>query len=117
MLFICYPKCSTCSKARAWLESHDLLFTERDIKQDPPRVEELAEWQKLSKLDLKKFFNTSGQVYRKLELKDRLPQMSDQEKLEILATDGMLVKRPLLVTDEVVLVGFKPDQWAEALLG
>ncbi|MCI8478046.1 MAG: arsenate reductase family protein [Oscillospiraceae bacterium] len=116
MQFICYPKCSTCQKARRWLENHGLEFTLRDIKEERPSQAELAAWQTASGLPLKRFFNTSGQLYRALELKDKLPSMSQEEQLALLASDGMLVKRPLLVGDSFVLVGFRENQWAEQLL-
>ena len=115
MLFIEYPKCTTCQKARKWLEGCGAAFTVRHIKDDPPTADELRLWQKRSGLPLKKFFNTSGVLYKQMQLKDKLPQLSEQEQLELLASDGMLVKRPLLVLDDVVLVGFKPEQWAERL--
>ena len=116
MLFLCYPKCSTCQKARAFLESHDLAYTFRDIKEQNPTREELALWLTRSGLSLKKFFNTSGMLYKSLGLKDRLPHMSEEEQLDLLATDGMLVKRPILVTDDAVLVGFRQSEWEAALL-
>ncbi|MGI6220432.1 MAG: arsenate reductase family protein [Coriobacteriales bacterium] len=115
MLFVCYPKCSTCGKARAWLEEHGLAFDERDIKLDNPTLDELRAWHAASGLPLKRFFNTSGMLYRELALKDKLPGMSEDEMLELLATDGMLVKRPILVGDEFVLVGFREKEWAERL--
>lgn len=115
MLFVCYPKCSTCGKARAWLEEKNIEFTQRDIKTDRPRVEELRAWQKVSGLPLRRFFNTSGMQYRALGLKERLSGMTEEEMLELLASDGMLVKRPILVGENVVLVGFRPDEWAEKL--
>ena len=111
MLFICYPGCSTCKKAQKWLEAAGLPVTVRNIQKEPPTAEELAEWQARSGLPLKKFFNTSGQAYRRLELKDRLPVLSREEQLALLAGDGMLVKRPLLVTPDRVLVGFKESEW------
>ncbi len=116
MLFLCYPKCSTCQKAKAWLEAQGLEFEFRNIKEENPTVEELAVWQRKSGLPLKKFFNTSGLLYKDLKLKDRLPHMSEEEQLALLATDGMLVKRPLLITEETVLLGFKETQWAQILL-
>ena len=116
MLFICYPKCTTCQKAKRYLEEHGLPFSMRDIKTESPTYEELKAWQKKSGLPLRRFFNTSGLQYRALDLKDRLPQMSEEEQLQLLATDGMLVKRPLLITDDAVLVGFREAQWKEALL-
>ena len=115
MLFVCYPKCSTCGKARAWLEEKNIEFTQRDIKADRPGVEELRTWQKASGLPLRRFFNTGGMQYRALGLKDRLPEMTEEEMLELLASDGMLVKRPILVGENVVLVGFRPEEWAEKL--
>jgi arsenate reductase len=116
MLFICYPKCTTCQKAKHFLEDHHLPFSQRDIKTDRPTLEELKAWQKKSGLPLRRFFNTSGLQYRALELKDRLPQMREDEQLALLASDGMLVKRPLLITDDTVLVGFREAQWKDALL-
>ena len=115
MLFVCYPKCSTCRKAQAWLDSHGLTYTLRDIKEDNPSREELAAWHQRSGLPLKRFFNTSGLLYKSMGLKDKLPGMSEEEMLQLLATDGMLVKRPLLVGGDFVLVGFKEAQWAERL--
>ena len=115
MQFICYPKCSTCQKAKKWLEEKGLAFEERHIKDDKPSVEELRAWHKESGLPLKKFFNTSGLLYKELQLKDRLPTMSEEEQITLLATDGMLVKRPLLIGDGFVLVGFKEAEWAAAL--
>ena len=115
VLFICYPKCTTCQKARKWLECRAVEMTVRDIKADNPGRDELAAWHKLSGLPLKKFFNTSGNLYKELHLKDKLPQMSEDEMLDLLATDGMLVKRPILVSGETVLVGFKEADWAEKL--
>lgn len=110
-LFIAYPPCSTCQKARRWLQDAGIAFEERNIKTQPPTAEELARWQKISGLELKKFFNTSGMLYRSLGLKDKLPDMGEQEQLELLASDGMLVKRPIVVQGDTVLVGFKPQQW------
>lgn len=116
MLFLCYPKCSTCRKAQKWLDEHDVEYDIRDIKTDNPDLAELELWHQASGLPLKKFFNTSGQLYRSLELSKKLPGMSDAEQYALLASDGMLVKRPILVTDDnKVLVGFKEDQWAETL--
>lgn len=115
MLFLCYPKCSTCQKAKAWLEERGISYDLRDIKQDNPTAEELTAWYRKSGLPLKKFFNTSGLLYKSMGLKDKLPQMSEDEMLKLLATDGMLVKRPLLVSDEFVLVGFKETEWTEQL--
>lgn len=115
MLFLEYPSCSTCKKAKKWLEEHEVQYEDRHIKEQNPTVSELREWQEKSGLELKKFFNTSGMKYRELQLKDRLPQMSDEEKLELLASDGMLVKRPLVIGDDFVLVGFKVKEWEETL--
>ena len=115
MKFICYPKCTTCQKAKKWLEEQGLEFEVRHIVEDNPSAEELAKWIADSGLPMKKFFNTSGLKYKELQLKDRLPEMTDEEKIALLATDGMLVKRPLLIDGERVLVGFKESEW-EALL-
>ena len=116
MLFLCYPKCSTCRKAQKWLDEHDVDYDIRDIKTENPDLAELELWHQASGLPLKKFFNTSGQLYRSLELSKKLPGMSDAEQYAMLASDGMLVKRPILITDDnKVLVGFKEDQWAETL--
>ena len=111
VLFLEYPKCSTCKKAKKWLEDNSVEFTDRHIKEENPTAEELSEWHKKSGLPLKKFFNTSGVLYQELKLKDKLPEMSEQEQLELLATDGMLVKRPLIIGDDFVLVGFKEAEW------
>lgn len=116
MLFLQYPPCSTCKKAKKWLDEHGVAYEARDIKQDNPTQEELRAWQARSGLPLKRFFNTSGQQYRALELKDKLPTLTEEEQFSLLATDGMLVKRPLLVTEDRVLVGFKEAEWAAALL-
>lgn len=113
MLFVCYPKCSTCQKAKRWLDEHQIPYTLRDIKEDCPTRAELAQWHQASGLPLRRFFNTSGMLYRDLGLKDKLASMSEEEQLDLLATDGMLVKRPLLVGEEFVLVGFKESEWAE----
>lgn len=115
MLFIHYPKCSTCKKAKKWLDDRGLDYTDRHIVEDNPTAKELKAWHEKSGLPLKRFFNTSGMRYRELGLKDKLKDMSEEEQYEILATDGMLVKRPLLVTDDAVLVGFKEKEWEEAL--
>lgn len=115
MLFIHYPKCSTCQKARAWLDGRGIPYESRDIKEDRPTLEELREWTARSGLSLKRFFNTSGMLYRDLGLKDKLPGMSEEEQLALLASDGMLVKRPLLVTDRAVLPGFREKEWEAAL--
>ena len=111
--FICYPKCTTCQKVKKWLDDNQIAYELRDIKLDRPTLDELMEWHKKSGLPLKKFFNTSGLLYKSLDLKNKLPQMSEDEMLKLLATDGMLVKRPLLVGDDFVLVGFKEKQWKE----
>lgn len=117
MLFLYYPPCTTCKKAQAWLETRGLAYTPRHIKEANPTYEELKHWYEISGLPLKRFFNTSGLQYKALGLKDKLPTMTEEEQLRLLATDGMLVKRPLIVTDDdVVLTGFKEDQWADALL-
>ena len=115
MIFICYPKCTTCQKAQKWLDENQMPYEFRDIKLENPTYEELSRWHQRSGLPLKKFFNTSGLLYKSMGLKDRLPGMSEEEMLKLLATDGMLVKRPLLVGEEFVLVGFKESQWAEKL--
>lgn len=115
MLFVCYPKCSTCQKAKAWLDAHGASVTVRDIKTDRPTAEELRAWWQRSGLPLKRFFNTSGLQYKALGLKDKLPAMTEDEQLALLATDGMLVKRPLLVADDFVLVGFREKEWEERL--
>ncbi len=116
MQFICYPKCSTCQKAKKWLEAKGIAFEERHIKENNPTAEELGKWQKKSGLPLKKFFNTSGLLYKDMKLSMKLPTMSEEDQLALLATDGMLVKRPILVGDDFVLVGFKEADW-EATLG
>lgn len=112
-LFVCYPKCSTCAKAKKFLDENQVSYDIRDIKEDNPSKEELKQWHEKSGLDIKKFFNTSGQVYRKLGLKDKLKDMSLEEKYDLLSTDGMLVKRPILVKGDMVRVGFKEDLWKE----
>lgn len=115
MLFVYYKKCNTCQKAKKWLEEHELEFTERDIKEQNPTREELKEWHAKSGMPLKKFFNTSGMIYREMQLKDKLPGMTEEEQYELLSSDGMLVKRPILVTDTTVLTGFREKEW-EGLL-
>ena len=115
MLFLCYPKCSTCQKAKRWLDERGISYELRDIKTDNPTAEELTLWYRKSGLPLKKFFNTSGLQYKALGLKDKLPGMSEAEQLALLATDGMLVKRPLLVGDSFVLTGFRAAEWEAAL--
>ena len=116
MLFLEYPKCSTCQKARKWLDAHGVSYTDRHIVEENPTSEELKEWYEKSGLPLKRFFNTSGMLYKEMQLKDKLPTMSEEEQLELLATNGMLVKRPLVVTDDLVLTGFKEAEWMEKLL-
>ena len=115
MLFICYPKCSTCAKAKVWLDEKGLEYDFRDIKLNNPKIDELELWYEKSGLDIKKFFNTSGLLYKELKLKEKLPLMTTEEKLALLSSDGMLVKRPLLIGDDFVLVGFKEKEWAEKL--
>lgn len=115
MLFICYSKCSTCQKAKKWLDGHNIEYVERHIVEDNPTYDELKEWYEKSGLPLKKFFNTSGMLYREMKLKDKLPTMSEEESLKLLSTNGMLVKRPLLVNDEQILIGFKEAEWIEKL--
>lgn len=115
MLFLEYPPCSTCKKARNWLDEHGISYTDRHIKENNPSYEELKLWYQRSGLPLKRFFNTSGLAYKSLNLKERLPEMTEEEQLQLLASDGMLVKRPLLITDNAVLTGFKEAQWAELL--
>lgn len=115
MLFICYPKCTTCQKAQLWLSQTDVQYTVRDIKDKNPTAEELGQWYRSSGLPLKKFFNTSGLAYKGLGLKDKLPLMSEEEQLDLLASDGMLVKRPLLISDDFVLVGFKEAEWEKQI--
>lgn len=116
MLFIEYPKCSTCRKAKKWLDEHKITYTDRHIAEDNPTYEELKEWHEKSGLPLKKFFNTSGLIYREMQLKDKLASMSEEEQLKLLATDGMLVKRPVIVDGDIVLTGFKEAEWTEKLL-
>ncbi len=115
MLLIEYPKCSTCQKAAKWLEAQGVCFERRHIKEDRPTVEELRQWHQTSGLPLKKFFNTSGMLYRELGLKDRIPNMTEQEQYELLASDGMLVKRPILLCKDRVLVGFREKDWETAI--
>ena len=111
MLFVNYPKCSTCQKAKKWLAGHQQEFEDRDIKEQNPTADELKEWHEKSGLPLKRFFNTSGILYKEMNLKEKLPGMSEDEQFRLLASDGMLVKRPILVTEETVLVGFKEKEW------
>ena len=113
MLFIEYPKCSTCQRAKKWLDAHNIEYTDRHIVEDNPTYEELKEWYGKSGLPLKRFFNTSGLLYREMQLKDKLSAMSEEEQLRLLATNGMLVKRPILVDGDRVLVGFKEAEWPE----
>ena len=115
MLFIEYPKCTTCRKAKKWLDEHQVSYEDRHIVEDNPKAEELKEWIAKSGLPIKRFFNTSGMKYRDLGLKDKLLQMSEEEQIELLATDGMLVKRPLVIGDDFVLVGFKEEQWGNTI--
>ena len=111
MLFVCYPRCTTCQKAQKWLDDHGVTYEYRDIKEENPTEDELREWHARSGLPLKRFFNTSGLQYKALNLKDRLPDMSEDEQFSLLASDGMLVKRPLLISDKAVLVGFKEAEY------
>ena len=113
--FICYPRCTTCQKAKKWLDDNKIQYELRDIKEENPTLEELTAWYKQSGLPLKKFFNTSGLLYKSMELKDKLPTMTEEDQLKLLATDGMLVKRPLLIGEDFVLVGFKESEWSEKL--
>lgn len=115
MLFLEYPKCSTCQKAKKWLDEHQISYEDRHIEENNPTFEELKDWYERSGLPLKKFFNTSGMLYKEMKLKDKLPEMSEEEQLKLLATNGMLVKRPLIVDGDRVLTGFKMAEW-EALL-
>lgn len=116
MLFVAYPRCSTCVKAQNWLDDNHIKYDFRHIKEENPTVEELKKWYKKSGLPLKKFFNTSGLIYKEMQLKDKLPMMGEDEQLKLLATNGMLVKRPLLIADDFVLVGFKEADWAKAII-
>lgn len=115
MHFIQYPPCSTCQKAKKWLDEHGVTYTDRHIKENNPTYEELKEWHRRSGLPLKRFFNTSGLLYKSLNLKDRLPAMSEEEQLRLLATDGMLVKRPILVTENAVVTGFREAEWEKMI--
>lgn len=115
MIFICYPKCTTCQKAKKWLETKGIVFDERNIKENNPKLDEVKEWHKKSGLPLKKFFNTSGLLYKELELKNKLPAMSEDEQYNLLSSDGMLVKRPILIGDGFVLVGFNEADWKTVL--
>lgn len=116
MLFIEYPKCTTCKKAKKWLDDHGIQYTDRHIKEENPTADELRTWHAKSGLPLKRFFNTSGVLYKEMHLKDKLPEMSEEEQFRLLATDGMLVKRPIVVTEDKVLTGFKEKEWEETLL-
>lgn len=116
MLFIEYPKCSTCQRAKKWLDTHHITYTERHIVEENPTYDELKEWYERSGLPFKKFFNTSGMVYREMQLKDKLVTMSEEEQLKLLASNGMLVKRPLIVAEDKVLIGFKEAEWTEKLM-
>ena len=115
MKFICYPKCSTCQKAKKWLNEHNVEYTERHIAEEKPTYDELKEWHEKSGLPLKKFFNTSGLLYKEMKMKDKLTSMSEEEQLRLLSTNGMLVKRPILVTGDKVLVGFKEAEWDDVI--
>lgn len=115
MIFICYPKCTTCRKAKKWLDDNSIEYEERSIAEDNPTYEELKKWHAQSGLDLRKFFNTSGKLYREMNLKDKLADMTEEEQLRLLSSDGMLVKRPIAVKEDTVLVGFKETEWAEKL--
>lgn len=117
IVFFCYPRCSTCQKAKKWLEENSIEFTERDIVKDNPTEAELKKFYKKSEKELKKFFNTSGILYREMELKDKLPKMTEEEMFKLLATDGKLVKRPMIVTKDKILNGFKEEEWKELLKG
>ncbi len=114
-LFVEYPKCSTCQKAKKWLVEHNIEFEDRHIVENTPNEEELEKWIKQSNKEIKKFFNTSGLKYKELNLKDKLPNMTDKEKIKLLASDGMLIKRPLLILEDVILIGFKEKEWQEYL--
>lgn len=115
MVFIQYPPCSTCKKAKAWLDGHGVGYTDRNIKEQNPTYEELKQWHKISGLPLKRFFNTSGLLYKSLGLKERLPEMTEEEQLRLLSSDGMLVKRPILVAEDRILVGFRESEWETML--
>lgn len=116
MLFIEYPKCSTCQKAKKWLDERNISYTDRHIVEDNPSYDELKQWYERSGIPLKKFFNTSGMLYKEMQLKDKLPEMSEEEQLRLLSTNGMLVKRPLIVDGDTVLTGFREAEWTEKLL-
>lgn len=116
MLFVQYPKCSTCKKAKKWLDEHNIIYESRHIVEDNPQSNEIKEWYEKSGLPLKRFFNTSGMKYRELKLKDKIPNMTEEEQFNLLATDGMLVKRPIIVGEDFILIGFKEKEWEEQLL-
>lgn len=116
MLFVQYPKCSSCKKAKKWLDEHNIEYESRHIVEENPKANEIKEWCERSGLPLKRFFNTSGMKYRELKLKDKIPEMSEEEQFDLLSTDGMLVKRPIIVKDNIILVGFKVKEWEEKLL-
>lgn len=116
MLLVCYPKCTTCQKAKKWLEANDIKYTERHIKEENPTREEIREWHQKSGLPLKRFFNTSGLLYKEMKLKDKLPGMTEEEQYDLLATDGLLVKRPIIIKDDFITTGFKEKEWEENLL-
>lgn len=115
MLYVCYPRCTTCKKAQKWLDENGVGYTLRDIKEENPSYEELKEWHEKSGLPLKKFFNTSGKLYKEMQLKDKIPEMSEEEQLRLLATDGLLVKRPIGIKDGTVVVGFKQEEWEQKI--
>lgn len=117
LTFVCYPRCTTCQKARKWLDEHAIEYTFRDIQKENPSALELTQWRTASGLPMKKFFNTSGLMYKSMNLKEKLPTMGEEEMARLLSTDGMLVKRPLLIGDGFVLVGFRQEQWESQLLG
>lgn len=117
VLFVEYPKCSTCQKAKKWLDEHQVDYQDRHIKEENPTAEEIEKWHKMSGMPLKKFFNTSGMLYKSMGLKDRLPGMSEEEQYQLLGTDGMLVKRPVIVGEDFVLTGFREKEWEAKLLG
>lgn len=117
MLFVEYPKCSTCQKAKKWLDSHGVVYVDRHIREENPTLEELKEWHRRSGLPLKRFFNTSGMLYREMGMKDRLPSMSEEEQYSLLASDGMIVKRPIVVGEDFILVGFREKEWETVLAG
>ena len=116
VLFVQYPKCTTCKKAAKWLDEHGISSESRHIKEENPTFDELKQWNEKSGLEIKRFFNTSGMLYREMNLKEKLEQMTPEEKLKLLATDGMLVKRPIIVTEETVLTGFREKEWEDVLL-